>query len=257
MGGGSTHWAHMAEEENFGELSFVPYVIQVGDALDDEDGEEVKPSLPVPMIFDEVERQGPDEIIDLEEEEEEVRQEIKSRPRRGKRRESGKGLEKEHNRNIENQLVSCKANLKPMKKKKKEQKKQTSKKKTTQEVKKRKDGDARKVERELSETKRRVEQLLKENAKLSKENEALRTELQMNENQLSRMTSESKALHAKLETVEEEKRRIKNIVKTERKRAKTIMELSSLSSQEVILILCLFFIFREGSQSSLILCSQI
>ena len=124
-------------------------------------------------------------------------------------------------------------------------------------MKKRKDGDARKVERELSETKRRVEQLLKENAKLRKENEALRTELQMNEDQLSRMTSESKAFHAKLETAEEEKRRIKNIVKTERKRAKTIMELSSLSSQEVILILCLFFIFREGSQSSLILCSQI
>ena len=91
----------MAEEENFGEgkVSFVPYVIQMGNALDDEDGEvEVKPSLPVPMIFDEVERQGPDEIIDLEEEE--VRQEIKSQPRIGKRREGGKDLEREGNSNI-------------------------------------------------------------------------------------------------------------------------------------------------------------
>ena len=53
------------EEEYFADgLSFVPYVIHVGDALDVEDTVEVKPILPVPMIFDEVDRGGPDEVVD-------------------------------------------------------------------------------------------------------------------------------------------------------------------------------------------------
>ena len=147
---------------------------------------------------------------------------------------------------IGKQLViknSCKNNFKPMKKKTKEGKKQTSKKKTTKEVKNRKDWGARKVDGELSETRKRVEQLVKDNAKLSKENEALRMELELNEDQLTQMTSESQTLRAKLEKLEVEKTRIKNISKAERKRAKAIMELSSLSSQEVILIYFFFFFF--------------
>ena len=222
----------MAEEENFeeGVVSFVPYVIQMDNALDDEDGEvEVKPCLPVPMmIFDEVERQGPDEIIDLAEEEEAC-EESESRLRRGRRRESGKYLEKGQNNNN---------NIEKQKKKKKKEKKQTSVNKTTKEVNRndgggwKVDGNAKRVYRELSETRRKAEQLLKENAKLSKENEALRMELELNEDQLTRMTSESQDLHAKLEG---EKRRNKNLVKTERKRAKAIIELSSLNSQEVSL----------------------
>ena len=106
----------MAEEENFYEdFSFVPYVIQMDNALDDEDGEEVKPSLPVGMILDEVERRDPDEIIDLEEEQAgKDLEEMKSRPRRRKRKEcGGKELEKEHS-----SIDSSKDNLKSSKKKK-------------------------------------------------------------------------------------------------------------------------------------------
>ena len=101
----------MAEKENFYEdFSFIPYVIQMNNALDAEENEEVKPSLAVGLIFDEVERRGPDEIIDLEEEQASKDfEEMKSRPKRRKRKE----LEKEHS-----SIDSSKDNLKSSKKKK-------------------------------------------------------------------------------------------------------------------------------------------
>ena len=59
------------EEER---LNFVPYVISLRKSLDEEKDE--KPSLPIPMIPDEVERSGPDEVIwVLDEEEEETKKE--------------------------------------------------------------------------------------------------------------------------------------------------------------------------------------
>ena len=230
----------MAEEENF--VSFVPYVIHMGNAMDDDDGLEMKPSLvQVPMIYDEVERRGPDEIIDLEEEEaSKGPEEINGWPQRRNRRERGKDLEKGRNSNGK-QLVSknsCKykVNFKPLIKNK-AKKKQTDKKKTNKKkdeiVNSKGEGTSRK-DGELTEMRRRVEQLLKDNKKLSKENQALRRELELNEDHLTRMTSDNKTLHAKLEKLEEEKRSMENIIKVERKRTKAIKELSSLSSEEVI-----------------------
>ena len=75
------------------------------------------------------------------------------------------------------------------------------------------------------------EQLLKD--QMTKENQALRMKVKLNEDQLTRLTSENEILHAKLEKLEGENKRVKNIMKMERKRAKAIMELSSLSLQEV------------------------
>ena len=61
------------EEER---LNFVPYVISLRKSLDEEKDE--KPSLPIPMIPDEVESSGPDEVIwVLDEEEEETKKEEK------------------------------------------------------------------------------------------------------------------------------------------------------------------------------------
>ena len=219
----------MAEEENFdGDLSFVPYVIQMDDALDDEDDEEVKPNLPVGMIFDEVERRGPDEIIDLEEEllAGKDLKEMMSRPRKRKRIECGE-LDKGR---------SSKDNIKPSKKKttKKAKKRHMDKNKTNKEVDiaNSKDRGSSRVDPELAETRSRVEQLLKDKMKLTKENQALRMELKLNADHLTQMASESKILHAKLEEVEGENKRVKNIMKMDRKRAKAIMEMSSLSLQE-------------------------
>ena len=63
------------EEER---LNFVPYVISLRKSLDEEKDE--KPSLPIPMIPDEVERSGPDEVIwVLDEEEEETKEERKEK----------------------------------------------------------------------------------------------------------------------------------------------------------------------------------
>ena len=97
----------------------------------------------------------------------------------------------------------------------------------------RKDGEASKMDPEQAETRSRVEQLLKDKMNLTKENQALRMEMKLNKDHLARMTSESEILHAKLEKLEGENKRVKNIVKMERKRATAIMELSSLSLQEV------------------------
>ena len=211
----------MAEEENFYEdFSFVPYVIQMDNALDDEEGEEVKPSLPVGMIFDEVERRGPDKIIDLEEEQAgKDLEEMKSRPRRRKRKECcGKELEKEHS-----SIDSSKDNLESLKKKKTKmaKKRLTDRNKTNKEV------------VIVGASRVNGEQLLKDQMKLTKENQALRMKVKLNEDQLTRLTSENEILHAKLEKLEGENKRVKNIMKMERKRAKAIMELSSLSLQEV------------------------
>ena len=90
------------EEER---LNFVPYVISLLKSLDEEKDE--KPSLPIPMIPDEVERSGPDEVIwvlgEEEEKEEETKKEkiphmcesIGHRPLRGR---CPKGREREKER---------------------------------------------------------------------------------------------------------------------------------------------------------------
>ena len=183
------------DEENFADdLSFVPYVIHVGDALDVEDTVEVKPTLPVPMVFDEVDRGGPDEVVELEEEQARWGPEkMKNQPTRQKRIH----LQKSHS-SMGKQLVR-KVNFKSQKK---ENKKSMVDAETNKEVVSNKDVEARRKNGELAETKTMVERLLEDKMRLKKENEALRKELEM---------------------------KIKNKMEMERKRSKAIMELSRLS----------------------------
>ena len=79
------------EEER---LNFVPYVISLRKSLDEEKDE--KPSLPIPMIPDEVERSGPDEVIWVleEEEEEETKKEEKEEEKKEKEEEEKEEQEK-------------------------------------------------------------------------------------------------------------------------------------------------------------------
>ena len=203
------------DEENFADgLSFVPYVIHVGDALDVEDTVEVKPTLPVPMVFDEVDRGGPDEVVDVEEEQARWGPEkMKNQPTRQKRIH----LQKSHS-SMGKQLVS-KVDFKSQKK---ENKKHMVDAKTNKEVVNNKDVEARRKNGELAETKTMVERLLEDKMRLKKENEALRKELEM---------------------------KIKNKMEMERKRSKAIMELSRLSSQQVEVETLMFFLLFKSVQN--------
>ena len=83
---------------------------------------------------------------------------------------------------------------------------------------------------ELKRTKSIVDQLLEDKQRLTNENKALREELTMNNEHLTRKNLEMEELHAKLYR---EKELMKKKMKMERKRAKVMMELANISSDKV------------------------
>merc|ERR1712013_66486 len=83
---------------------------------------------------------------------------------------------------------------------------------------------------ELKRTKSIVDQLLEDKQRLTNENKALREELTMNNEHLTRKNLEMEELHAKLYR---EKELMKKKMKAERKRAKVMMELANISSDKM------------------------
>ena len=196
------------EEER---LNFVPYVISLRKSLDEE--KEEKPSLPIPMIPDELERSGPDEVIWVLDEEvtkkekaknnekwEKEKVEMGERARRSKRRKRfGDDLGEE---------PSSSKLLKVNTKNQEELGKQVMivNNKEDKAVKKNID-----LANELKRTKSMVDQLLEDKQRLTNENKALREELTNNEH-LTRKNLEMEELHAKLYR---EKELMKNKMKME------------------------------------------
>ena len=215
------------EEER---LNFVPYVISLRKSLDEEKDE--KPSLPIPMIPDEVERSGPDEVLwVLEEEEEETKKEKgKNNEKWGKEKvEKGERGRRSKRRKRFGQVEGPRSS-KLLKVNTKNQEKIG---KQVMIVNNKEDKAIKKnidLANELKKTKSIVDQLLEDKQRLTNENKALREELTMNNEHLTRKNLEMEELHAKLYR---EKELMKKKMKAERKRAKVMMELANISSDKV------------------------
>ena len=215
------------EEER---LNFVPYVISLRKSLDEEKDE--KPSLPIPMIPDELERSGPDEVIwVLEEEEEETKKEKgKNNEKWGKEKvEKGERGRRSKRRKRFGQVEGPRSS-KLLKVNTKNQEKIG---KQVMIVNNKEDKAIKKnidLANELKRTKSIVDQLLEDKQRLTNENKALREELTMNNEHLTRKNLEMEELHAKLYR---EKELMKKKMKAERKRAKVMMELANISSDKV------------------------
>ena len=217
------------EEER---LNFVPYVISLRKSLDEEKDE--KPSLPIPMIPDEVERSGPDEVIwVLEDEEEETKREKAKNNEKWEKEmvEMGeRGRRSKRRKRFGQDVVERPSNSKLLKENTKDQEKIG---KQVMIVNNKEDKAIKKnidLANELKKTKSMVDQLLEDKQRLTNENKALREELTMNNEHLTRKNLEMEELHAKLYR---EKELMKNKMQMERKRAKVIMELANISSDKV------------------------
>ena len=224
------------EEER---LNFVPYVISLRKSLDEEKDE--KPSLPIPMIPDEVERSGPDEVIWVldEEEEEETKKEEETKREKAKKNEKWekemvemgeRGKRSKRRRRLGEDIGEGPSSSKLLKVNTKNQEKigkhvMIVNNKEDKAVKKNID-----LANELKRTKSIVDQLLEDKQRLTNENKALREELTMNNEHLTRKNLEMEELHAKLYR---EKELMKKKMKAERKRAKVMTELANISSDKV------------------------
>ena len=224
------------EEER---LNFVPYVISLRKSLDEEKDE--KPSLPIPMIPDEVERSGPDEVIWVldEEEEEETTKEEETKREKAKKNEKWekemvemgeRGKRSKRRRRLGEDIGEGPSSSKLLKVNTKSQEKIG---KQVMIVNNKEDKAIKKnidLANELKRTKSIVDQLLEDKQRLTNENKALREELTMNNEHLTRKNLEMEELHAKLYR---EKELMKKKMKVERKRAKVMMELANISSDKV------------------------
>ena len=224
------------EEER---LNFVPYVISLRKSLDEEKDE--KPSLPIPMIPDEVERSGPDEVIWVldEEEEEETKKEEETKREKAKKNEKWekemvemgeRGKRSKRRRRLGEDIGEGPSSSKLLKVNTKSQEKIG---KQVMIVNNKEDKAIKKnidLANELKRTKSIVDQLLEDKQRLTNENKALREELTMNNEHLTKKNLEMEELHAKLYR---EKELMKKKMKAERKRAKVMMELANISSDKV------------------------
>ena len=224
------------EEER---LNFVPYVISLRKSLDEEKDE--KPSLPIPMIPDEVERSGPDEVIWVldEEEEEETTKEEETKREKAKKNEKWekemvemgeRGKRSKRRRRLGEDIGEGPSSSKLLKVNTKSQEKIG---KQVMIVNNKEDKAIKKnidLANELKRTKSIVDQLLEDKQRLTNENKALREELTMNNEHLTRKNLEMEELHAKLYR---EKELMKKKMKMERKRAKVMTELADISSDKV------------------------
>ena len=224
------------EEER---LNFVPYVISLRKSLDEEKDE--KPSLPIPMIPDEVERSGPDEVIWVldEEEEEETKKEEETKREKAKKNEKWekemvemgeRGRRSKRRRRLGEDIGEGPSSSKLLKVNTKSQEKIG---KQVMIVNNKEDKAIKKnidLANELKRTKSIVDQLLEDKQRLTNENKALREELTMNNEHLTKKNLEMEELHAKLYR---EKELMKKKMKAERKRAKVMMELANISSDKV------------------------